>query len=265
MAIEDEDGATALNRIGQIAALQKQTDLDKLKGVLTISSATLEALNTQLIAELKVINSSEMAEAKKEEARQIAFGKYNAAITAAGELADKASYTERVQIQLTEIARLASLSKTSNAALVLAKLRESEELNMIDRVAAAQKRADDARLKALQDYIALLGKVGPSAAGSAGGSSSGAPKLFPATSPLIPGIDFNPGQNKDRNYDLLNPPVLNPNAGVTYNPTQNRDRNYDITINAGVISQPEEFAGLIQDTIQRLNRGGDPLTTAGVL
>jgi hypothetical protein len=40
---------------------------------------------------------------------------------------------------------------------------------------------------------------------------------------------------------------------------------YNITINAGAIANPDEFAVLIQDTVQRLNRGGDPLTTAGIL
>ena len=44
--------------------------------------------------------------------------------------------------------------------MTLTKLRESEELSMIDRVAAAQKRADDARLSALQTYINALSKVG---------------------------------------------------------------------------------------------------------
>ena len=43
---------------------------------------------------------------------------------------------------------------------------------MIDRVAKAQKAADDARLKALQEYINLLGKVGTG--GSAGGGGGGA-------------------------------------------------------------------------------------------
>ena len=42
-------------------------------------------------------------------------------------------------------------------------------------------------------------------------------------------------------------------------------QTYNININAGAIAAQDEFAGLIQDTIQRLNRGGDPLTTAGVL
>jgi hypothetical protein len=129
-----------------------------------------------------------MAETDKVNARQIAFGIFNAAITAAGELAAKESYSERVQIQLTEIAKLASLSKTSNASLTLNKLRESEELAMIDRVAKAQKAADDARLKALQEYAAALGRIGtgggavggvtgttPGSVGGAPGSPSGAP------------------------------------------------------------------------------------------
>jgi len=159
MAIEEEDGATALARIGELAAFQKNADLQKLAGVKTISSATLEAINTQLLTELSAINSSKMAEADKEAARQLAFTKYNAAITAAGTLADAASYNERVQIQLTEIARLASMSKTDAAAITAATLLETFQIKSIDTVAAAQKVADDARLKALQAYINLLGTI----------------------------------------------------------------------------------------------------------
>jgi hypothetical protein len=165
MAIEEDDGATALARIGELAAFQKNADLAKLAGVKTISSATLDQINTQLLTELAAINSSKMAEADKEIARNEAFGKYNAAIIAAGTLADTASYNERVQIQLTEIARLASISKTSNAAITATTLREAAELNMIDRVAKAQKAADDARYKALQDYADALAKIGAPAPG----------------------------------------------------------------------------------------------------
>jgi hypothetical protein len=171
-AIEEDNGELALKKINELAALQKNKDMEKLAGITQISEATLSALNTQLLTELDVINKSKMAESDKEVARQIAFGKYNAAITAAGELAAKESYSERVQIQLTEIAKLASLSKTSNAALTLNKLRESEELSMIERVAAAQKAADDARLKALQDYAAALKKVGTGADLGTGGSDA---------------------------------------------------------------------------------------------
>jgi len=159
-AIEEDNGELALKKINELAALQKNADMAKLAGITQISNATLEAINTQLLNELTAIDKSKMAETDKENARQIAFGKYNAAITAAGELAAKESYSERVQIQLTEIAKLASLSKTSNASLTLNKLRESEELAMIDRVAKAQKAADDARLSALQTYINALAKAG---------------------------------------------------------------------------------------------------------
>ena len=172
-AIEEDNGELALKKINELAALQKNADMAKLAGITQISEATLSALNTQLLTELKAINDSKMAENEKEVARQAAFGKYNAAITAAGELAAKESYSERIQIQLTEIAKLASLSKTSNAALTLNKLRESEELSMIERVAAAQKAADDARLKALQDYAAALKKVGAGA--DLGTGDGGAP------------------------------------------------------------------------------------------
>ena len=159
-AIEEENGDLALKKIGELAALQKNADMAKLAGITKISEATLLALNTQLLAELKGINDSKMAESEKERLRDIAFGKYNAALTAAGELAAKESYSERVQIQLTEIAKLASLSKTSNAAITAATLREQAELNMIDRVAAAQKAADEARKKALEEYIRLLNSIG---------------------------------------------------------------------------------------------------------
>jgi hypothetical protein len=185
-AIEEDNGELALKKINELAALQKNADMAKLAGITKVSEATLSALNTQLLTELKGINDSKMAEADKENARQIAFGKYNAALTAAGELAAKESYSERVQIQLTEIAKLASLSKTSNASLTLNKLRESEELAMIDRVAKAQKAADDARLKALQEYAAALGRIG-TGGGAVGGVTSttpgapGAPSGAPAT------------------------------------------------------------------------------------
>jgi len=172
IAIENEQGDLALKKINELAAFQKNADLQKLAGITTIGDAALQELNNRLLNELRVINSSKMAEEDKELAREEAFKKYNAALVAAGGLAEKNSYDERTQIQLTEVARLASLSKTYNASLTLDKIRESEEINMIDRVAKAQKAADDARLKALQEYINLLGKVGTG--GSAGGGGGGA-------------------------------------------------------------------------------------------
>jgi hypothetical protein len=298
-AIEEDNGDLALKKINELAALQKNADMAKLAGITQISEATLSALNTQLLTELKGINDSKMAESEKEVARQIAFGKYNAAITAAGELAAKESYSERVQIQLTEIAKLASLSKTSNAALTLNKLRESEELSMIERVAAAQKKADDARLKALQEYAAALGRIG-TGGGAVGGvtgttpGAPGSPSGAPATIADVKAkesadaIEYFGQKITDifqtvedsgafnalvKSYmggaiNSFNAGEFRANEGAGYG-TLSRggafDRDIVVNVSAGVIAQPDEFATLLQDTIQKLNRGGDPLTVAGAL
>ena len=174
IAIEEDNGDLALRKIGELAALQKNADLAKLAGIKEISDATLLSINTQLLNELTAIDKSKMAESDKEIAREEAFKKYNAAITAAGQLASAEQYSERVQIQLTEIARLAAISRTTSASNTATLLRESAELSMIDRVAKAQKAADDARLKSLQDYIAQLNKM-PTVGGLGGGPTGGGP------------------------------------------------------------------------------------------
>jgi hypothetical protein len=276
MAIEDENGDLALKKIGELANFQKNADLAKLAGIKQISDAALLAINTQLLNELNAIDKSKMAEGDKENARQIAFGKYNAAITAAGDLAAKESYSERVQIQLTEIAKLASLSKTSNAATVLGKLRESEELNMIDRVAKAQKAADDARLKALQEYVALLGKIGTG--GNLGGlTSSGVGSLIPvstvidtvekmaeATSTLgkdVTIFDLFPTLTEDQQSNLGGySPTMNYGAGYP--------ATYNIKIEAG-LGDPEAIARAVEDVLNQstyrgtsVNRGSGDYTIA---
>jgi hypothetical protein len=295
MAIEDDNGELALKRINELAALQKNADLAKLAGVTQISDATLSALNTQLLTELKVINDSKMAESDKEVARQIAFGKYNEAITKAGELAAKEQYSERTQIQLTEIARLASLSKTSNAATTLTKLRESEELNMIDRVAAAQKKADDARLSALQSYIALLAKVNAAPSVNTATIQAMSPSQAEAAlakEPVSVPTTLTPAQISGLRYaaqaqdayekSLSNISLTDQvaqssltqglNAGLSLAAAASGSRyaaqaaaTYNLNFNTGAIAAPDEFVVLIQDTIQKINRGGDPLTTAGSL
>jgi len=318
-AIEEDNGELALKKIGELAAFQKNADIAKLAGITQISNATLEAINTQLLNELNAINKSKMAESDKEVARQIAFGKYNEAITAAGDLAAKESYSERVQIQLTEIAKLASLSKTSNASLTLNKLRESEELSMIERVAAAQKAADDARLKALQEYAAALKKVGTGADLGTGGSDAPVytipknttdftlnnPTIFKLIDKMLPSNSYNeqlvtalnagadlPSAVRGSNYQaraeqeyaafLNNISLSNAVAqgslmqglesglslaasasGARY--AAQAARAYNITINAGAIASQDEFTTLLQDTNQKINRDGDPLTTAGTL
>jgi hypothetical protein len=193
------------------------------------------------------------------------------------------SYSERVQIQLTEIARLASLSKTTGASNTLALLRQTVELQVINTIAAAQKLADDARLAALKTYLALLG----GAASSGGGGGGAAPSGITVGDFIAP-ISTS-GASIDAILEYADAAAARANAfadllDLQYqkdlaafndsslapvissgNPSQNLDRNYDITINAGVIADPLAFTGLVQETIQRINRGGDPLSTAGAI
>jgi hypothetical protein len=275
-AIEEDNGELALKKISELAALQKNADLAKLAGVKEISDSTLLALNTQLLNELEVINKSKMAEGDKELAREEAFKKYNAAIVAAGQLAAKEAYSERVQIQLTEIARLASLSKTTSAANTAALLRESAELSMIDRVAKAQKAADDARLKALQEYAALLGKIGTG--GNTGGlTPSGVGSLIPATTVIdtvdkmaaatsklkkdVTIFDLFPTLTEDQQSDL---------GG--YSPTMNYGGGYPATYNIKIeagLGDPEAIARAVEDVLNQstyrgtsVNRGSGDYTIA---
>ena len=270
-AIEEDNGALALRKINELAALQKNADLAKLAGITTISDAALQALNTQLLTELRNINLSKIAEGDKELLREEAFKKYNAAIMASGELAAKESYKERTQIQLTEIARLAALSNTTNAILTGNLLRESAEMEAIDRVSSAQKRADDARAKALQDYINLLNSVGTGKiAGGTSGSTSGATKGASSSSAAQDIIDLSKISLTNKvARDSLNQGL---SAGLSLSAALSGARyaaqaaaQYNVSISAGVISQPDEFANLVQRTIQNIERDGNPLATAGRL
>jgi hypothetical protein len=261
MLIEEDKGEAALKKIDELAKFQKNADMQRLAGVEEISNATLQSLNTQLLTELKVINDSKMAEGNKELAREEAFKKYNAAITAAGGLAAKESYNERVQIQLTEIARLASISKTSSAANTANLLLESSELKMIDRVAKAQAEADKARLDSLNAYLAALTGVKAAAAtppqfnnpgdylklGPLGGLGAGVvagvtPTTFapaPTLGPAYSGYGFNPSMVA---------------------PTQ----NVEITVNTGV-GDPEAIARAVEDILnQSTYRGTSVARGSGV-
>jgi hypothetical protein len=286
-AIEEDNGDLALKKIGEIAALQKNNDLAKLAGIKEISDATLLAINTQLLNELSAIDKSKMAEADKELLREEAFKKYNAAITAAGELAAKEQYSERVQIQLTEIARLASMSNTTSALKTEVLLRESAELSMIGRVAKAQADADAARLKALQEYLALLNKGGAGGGGGGGGDGGGnrggggPGSVTPASTQLATltelrkattvgtGINFLLKEQIDElTSNTTTASILNQSdertrltqmglfdkaaVGTNFNPGSFRmaENKIDITINAGV-GDPEAIARVIEDVLNQ--------------
>ncbi len=241
MLIEEDRGDEALKKIDELAKFQKNADMQRLAGVETISNATLQSLNTQLLTELRVINESKMAEGDKDLAREEAFKKYNAAITAAGVLMEKEAYNERVQIQLTEIARIAALTNTYNANKALDLLKETEEISMIDRIAEAQSKADKARMDSLKNYLALLGKGGSAAyeeLGPLGGLAAG----------VIAGVT--PGYEPDLTVPSY--PSLAPDPQYGWNPTMGPrgGDQINVTVNAGV-GDPEAIARVIEDTLNQ--------------
>jgi len=241
MLIEEDRGDEALKKIDELAKFQKNADLERLAGVETISNATLQSLNTQLLTELKVINESKMAEGDKDLAREEAFKKYNAAITAAGKLMATEAYNERVQIQLTEIARIAALTNTYNANKALDLLKETEEISMIDRIAEAQSKADKARMDSLKNYLELLSRGGSAAfneLGPVGGLGAGA----------VAGVT--PGYEPDLTVPSY--PPLAPDPQYGWNPTMGPrgGDQINVTVNAGV-GDPEAIARVIEDTLNQ--------------
>jgi hypothetical protein len=251
MLIEEDRGDEALKKIDELAKFQKNADMQRLAGVTEISNATLQSLNTQLLTELRIVNESKMAEGDKELAREEAFKKYNAAITAAGTLMAKEAYNERVQIQLTEIQRLSSLSKTGNAAITYARLTETAELSMIDRVATAQRAADDQRLAALKEYSDALSRVGLGGGGSLAPSGQTLVDLGPSgglAAGVIAGV--NPG------YVAPMPTLTEPAPNYGWNPTMGfPGQSVELTVNTG-IGDPEAIARAVEDLLNQSSYRG---------
>ena len=84
----------------------------------------------------------------------------------------------------------------------------------------------------------------------------------------IPGVDYNPGQNPDRNIDNGFMNGINSNAGITFNPTQNKDRNYTnnvINISAGVVGSENIIVDAVQNALNEIARRGNLTTYAGAI
>jgi hypothetical protein len=154
--IENDNGETALKYIEQLALLTAEQQTNKLSGIKTISETELNYINQLLLDELQRIKTTKMSEDEAALARQAAYAKYNAAIQQSGGLAEANFYTEKTQVELLSIAKLASLDKVAAAQATMDILNYTTQIDIIARVAAAQKIADDAKYKAQQDYLALL-------------------------------------------------------------------------------------------------------------
>jgi hypothetical protein len=156
--IENDNGEKALDYIKQLKLLTDEQYTNKLAGINSISESELSAINKLLLAELKRIETTEMTEEQAAEARAEAYRKYNAAIIASGGLAEANFYSEKTQNETLRIQKLAALDESAAAQATYNTLNRNTQLDIIAKIAAAQKLADDAKYKALQDYLKLLGQ-----------------------------------------------------------------------------------------------------------
>jgi hypothetical protein len=99
-----------------------------------------------------------MSESEAADARAAAYAKYNAAIQQSGGLAAANFYTEKTQVELLSIAKLASLDKVAAAQATMDILNYTSQTDIIARIAAAQKLADDAKMAALKTYLTEASK-----------------------------------------------------------------------------------------------------------
>ena len=171
MAIEDEDGQKALDRIEQLGLLTKAKQTDKLNGLKGITETELLGLNTTLLAELskieatkkariEAINASGADQAAKDAAKlaaiaaadaaeAAAFAKYNDALAKQGGLNDLSFYSQKTQIQTLEVLRLASIETTTAAQIVADNIALAAGIKTLEEIAAKRKALQDADNEAM--------------------------------------------------------------------------------------------------------------------
>jgi hypothetical protein len=331
MAIEDEDGDKALDRLKQLNILTAANQTAKLNGLKGITETELSGLNTVLMKELSAIEAAKNAKlaaieksgadqaskdaaklkaiADAEAAEAAAFAKYNDALTKQGGLDDLDFYTKKTQINTLEIMRLASINKTSAAQLLADRIALAASIKTVEEIAAKRKAAQDAddqamaaaanakklaEDKAFTDYLAALktqtdaalaadasltseklASIASVAAAQAAANAEAIagvgvlaaairsippyPTYTPPPQTQMPGLPYADPDGKFPDIGgglYIDPELVKPGGGI--------GNSYTVNINAGAIASQDEFTSLLQDTIQRINRNGDPLTTAGI-
>ena len=255
--IENDNGEAALKHLAELKLLTKEQQTNKLAGITEISQTELDSINEILLKELARISSTKMTQEQADEARAEAYRKYNAAIIASGGLAEANFYTEKTQTDLLKIAKLAALHDVATAQATLDILNYTSQTEIIARIAAAQKIADDAKMNALKDYLALLG----TAAGVIAGLPSG-PSVGKGTAEVIPRV-FPPGVGGGGQpippgyggiFDYMPP------AGST------GSSNSSVTVIVeGSVLDGNDFVEIVNDALLDANRRGLSRYPAGFL
>lgn len=243
-----------------------------------------------------------------------------AAIAAAKLAAANRQKTDKLaaanKLKLDKAAAIFDLQKIQIAAALKGKISEEEKTRLLlmqaildedaDKAEALSKKLDlliDKNIK-LAEALAIIAATKDPFTTWAGSLSLALVELGKYgksladinTTTFIPGVNFNPSQNADRNYDLtvaavtdaiieLTPKIATPATnnpfaglggpvpGIDFNPSQNRDRNYDTYTTAapitiiveGNVLDGDDFTEKVNDAILNANRTGMPQTPAGFL
>jgi len=141
---------------------------------------------------------------------------------------------------------LAALKIKTDAALSADADITTAKLDSIATISAAEAAANASALAGVAALAAAIRSIPP----------------YPTyTAPSKPDFGSALERLKEAEIDSL---LDIPNDGSIGGGVGAYDRNFNVTINAGAIASQDEFTMLLQDTIQKINRNGDPLTTAGI-
>jgi hypothetical protein len=246
--IENDNGEKALKYIDQLKLLTQEQQTNKLAGITAISESELSSINNLLLAELKRISTAEMTEAEAAAARQEAYAKYNAAIIASGGLAEANFYTEKTQAKLLEIAKLAGIDTVAAAQASYDILNYTTQTEIIARIAAAQKLADDAKMAALKEYLGLLAQPLPTPAAPVVPPTVMPPGFGGGGQPIAPGYGGF--------FDYM-PPVGTNSTGSS---------NSSVTVIVeGNVLDGDDFTEKVNDALLNANRTGLSRFPAGFL
>jgi hypothetical protein len=255
--IENDNGEAALKHIAELKLLTQEQQTNKLAGITEISQTELDSINQILLKELARISSTKMTQEQADEARAEAYRQYNAAIIASGGLAEANFYTEKTQTDLLKIAKLAALHDVATAQATLDILNYTSQTDIIARIAAAQKIADDTKMKDLKDYLALLGTAAGIIAGLPGGPSigKGTAEVIPRVLP--PGVGgggqpIPPGYGGIFDYIPPTSSTGSSNSSVT-------------VIVEGSVLDGNDFVEIVNDALLDANRRGLSRYPAGFL
>jgi hypothetical protein len=179
-------------------------------------------------------------------------------------------------------------AKLNKDLMILGTLQgQALKLADINNILNSFKPKDLINLENLNQALALLAamagiRISPqavaAATGGATGGGGGGGGTAAAVAGLIPGVDYNPGQNKDRNYDELNKAaqVAASNA-MTYFAEKGSGRGagagegqipagaYNITVNAGVVGSENIIVDAVQNALNEIARRGYTTTYAGAI